>query len=80
MCLAIPAKITQLNSDNLADVDILGVKRTISVDLTPQAKVDDYVLVHAGFAIEVVDEAYAQETIDLIKQFPELAGEDLNAA
>ena len=80
MCLAIPAKITQLNSDNLADVDILGVKRTISVDLTPQAKVDDYVLVHAGFAIEVVDEAYAQETIDLIKHFPELAGEDLNAA
>ena len=80
MCLAIPAKITQLNSDNLADVDILGVKRTISVDLTPQAKVDDYVLVHAGFAIEVVDEEYAQETIDLIKQFPELAGEDLNAA
>lgn len=79
MCLAIPAKITQLNSDNLADVDILGVKRTISVDLTPQARVDDYVLVHAGFAIEVVDEEYAQETIDLIKQFPELAGEDLPA-
>ena len=61
-------------------VDILGAKRTISVDLTPQAKVDDYVLVHAGFAIEVVDEQYAQETIDLIKQFPELAGEDLSAA
>ncbi len=80
MCLAIPAKITKLSNDNLADVDILGVKRTISVDLTPQAKVGDYVLVHAGFAIEVVDEQYAQETIDLIKQFPELAGEDLSAA
>ena len=77
MCLAIPAKITQINNDNLADVDILGVKRTISIDLTPQAQVDDYVLVHAGFAIEVVDERYAQETIDLIKQFPELAGEDI---
>ena len=36
----------------------------------------DFVLVHAGFAIEVVDPDYAQETIDLIKQFPELAGED----
>ena len=36
-------------------------------------------LVHAGFAIEVVDEQYAQDTIDLIKQFPELAGEDLPA-
>ncbi len=79
MCLAIPAKITNLNGDNLADVDILGVKRTISLDLTPQAQVNDHVLVHAGFAIEVVDEQYAQETIDLIKQFPELAGEDLGA-
>ena len=79
MCLAIPAKITNLNGDDLADVDILGVKRTISLDLTPQAQVNDHVLVHAGFAIEVVDEQYAQETIDLIKQFPELAGEDLGA-
>ena len=77
MCLAIPARIVQLESDGLAEVDILGVSRQISIDLTPQAAVDDYVLVHAGFAIEVVDEAFAQETIDLIRQFPELAGEDL---
>lgn len=73
MCLAIPAKITELEDDGLATVDILGVTRSVSVDLTPQAQVNDYVLVHAGFAIEVVDEQYAQETIDLIKQFPELA-------
>lgn len=73
MCLAIPAKITQLEEGGLATVDILGVTRSISVDLTPQAAVGDYVLVHAGFAIEVVDEQYAQETIDLIRQFPDLA-------
>lgn len=73
MCLAIPAKITELEDGGLAKVDILGVTRSVSVDLTPQAQVNDYVLVHAGFAIEVVDEQYAQETIDLIKQFPELA-------
>ncbi len=77
MCLAIPARIAQLQSDGLADVDILGVSRQISIDLTPQAQPGDYVLVHAGFAIEVVDEQFAQETIDLIRQFPELAGEDL---
>lgn len=71
--MAIPAKVAQLEEGNLATVDILGVTREISVDLTPQAKVGDYVLVHAGFAIEVVDEQFAQETIDLIKQFPELA-------
>lgn len=73
MCLAIPAKITQLEDAGMATVDIMGVTRSISVDLTPQAKEGDYVLVHAGFAIEVVDEQYAQETIDLIKQFPDLA-------
>lgn len=73
MCLAIPAKVAALSEGNLATVDILGVTREISVDLTPTAQVGDYVLVHAGFAIEVVDEQFAQETIDLIKQFPELA-------
>ncbi|MEF9925092.1 MAG: HypC/HybG/HupF family hydrogenase formation chaperone [Raoultibacter sp.] len=75
MCLAIPAKITELNEDRLATVDILGVTRSISLDLTPQAQVGSYVLVHAGFAIEVVDEQFAQETIDLIKSFPELVEE-----
>ena len=76
MCLAIPMKIASLNEDRMATVDVLGVTREISLDLTPQAQVGDYVLVHAGFAIEVVDERYAQETLDLIKEFPELAGED----
>ena len=79
MCLAIPARITEMKDDGLATVDILGVTRDIALDLVPQASLDDYVLVHAGFAIEVVDAEYAQETIDLIKQFPELVGEDLPA-
>ena len=64
MCLAIPMKISQLDDNRLATVDVLGVTRQISLDLTPQAQVGDYVLVHAGFAIEVVDEQYAQETIE----------------
>ena len=72
MCLAIPAQVTTIDEDNLATVDILGVTRTISLDLTPQACAGDYVLIHAGFAIEVVSPEIAQETLDLIKQFPEL--------
>lgn len=80
MCLAIPALITELKDDGLATVDILGVTRDIAVDLTPQAQVGDYVLVHAGFSIEVVDAQYAQETIDLIKEFPDLVGEDAPTA
>ena len=80
MCLAIPAKVTEMKDNRLATVDILGVTRDIALDLTPLAIVGDFVLVHAGFAIEVVDPDYAQETIDLIKQFPELAGDDIPAA
>lgn len=73
MCLAIPAKVEKLNDNNLATVDIMGVSREVSLDLTPSAQVGDYVLIHASFAIEVVDEQFAQETLDLIKMMPELA-------
>lgn len=80
MCLAIPAKVKEIGEDNLAIVDILGATREISLDLTPDAEVGSYVLVHAGFAIEIVDEQFAQETIDLIKEFPDLAAEEVNGA
>ena len=73
MCLAIPALITERKSDNLATAEILGVTREVALDLTPQANVGDYVLVHAGFAIEVVDADYAKETIELVKQLEDVA-------
>ena len=78
MCLAIPAQVKSINENNLASGDILGVTREVALDLTPSAEVGSYVLIHAGFAIEVVSEEAAQETLDLIKEFPELA--DLEAA
>lgn len=68
MCLAIPARIEQIDDDGIAQCDIMGVKRDCSLDLTPQAQVGDYVLIHAGFAIEVVDQQAAQETLDIIRQ------------
>ena len=73
MCLAIPALITEKKSDNLATAEILGVTREVALDLTPQANVGDYVLVQAGFAIEVVDADYAKETIELVKQLEDVA-------
>ena len=73
MCLAIPALITEKKSDNLATAEILGVTREVALDLTPQANVGDYVLVHAGFAIEGVDADYAKETIELVKQLEDVA-------
>ena len=80
MCLAIPAQISELHEGNMATVDILGVTREISVDLTPSVQVGDCVLVHAGFAIEVVDEQFAQETLDLIREFPDLVADETPAA
>ena len=72
MCLAIPARITELKENNMAEVSIMGTTREISIDLTPQASLGDYVLVHAGFSIEVVGEAYAKETLALIDEMSEL--------
>ena len=72
MCLAIPAQIVRMKEDNIAEVYVLGVARDASIDLTPDAKVGDYVLIHAGFAIEIVDPDYAEETLDLVRQMPEL--------
>lgn len=74
MCLAIPAIIESIDEAGTARVNVLGVARSAALDLVPQAVVGDYVLVHAGYAIEVVDEEMAKETLDLIAEFPELAG------
>lgn len=68
MCLAIPAKVKELGENNMAEVDIMGVSRHVSLDLVPEAKTDDWVLVHAGFAIQIVDEEYANETLEILKE------------
>lgn len=68
MCLAIPAVVTAIGEHRMADVDIHGVVRKVSLDLTPEAEVGSWVLVHAGFAIQVVDEEFANETWELLNQ------------
>jgi hydrogenase expression/formation protein HypC len=70
MCLAIPAQIKSINGIE-AEVEIGGVGRTISVMLTPEAEVGDYVYVHTGFAISVVDEAEALESLRLLQELAE---------
>ena len=58
MCLAVPAKVVEIN-DQLASVELNGVRRAASLMLLPEAAVGDYVLVHAGFAMQIVDHAEA---------------------
>ena len=66
MCLAIPAQVVLINDNRMAQVDIHGVTRTVSLDLVPDAEVGSWVLVHAGFAIQVVDEQFAAESWEII--------------
>lgn len=70
MCLAIPARITTLEEMGMASVDIMGVTRQVSLDLTPEAQIGEWVLVHAGFALQIVDEDTANETLELLKTLP----------
>ena len=67
MCLAIPALIKSIEGKE-ADVDIGGISRRISLYLTPEAKVGDYVLLHTGYAIGVLDEKEAEETLSLLEE------------
>ncbi|MHC4113812.1 MAG: HypC/HybG/HupF family hydrogenase formation chaperone [Planctomycetota bacterium] len=67
MCLAIPARIVELESDR-AIVDAMGNRFRAKTTLLPEAKLGDLVLVHAGFAISLVDEEDAKKTWDLIAQ------------
>lgn len=67
MCLAIPVQIETIEDDS-ATVALDGHRAKVLLPLVPDAKVGDWVLVHAGFAIAVLDEAEAKETYDLLKE------------
>jgi hydrogenase expression/formation protein HypC len=67
MCLAVPVRIVSIDGE-YAEAEIAGLRRVISVALTPQASVGDYVLLHTGYAIAVVDEAEAEETLGILAE------------
>lgn len=70
MCLAIPARIVELDGDR-AVTDAMGNRFKARTTLIPQARLGDIVLVHAGFAITIVDEEEAKKTWQLIAEFVE---------
>jgi hydrogenase expression/formation protein HypC len=74
MCLAVPALIKTIDGDE-AEVDLGGVSRRASLMLTPEAEVGDYVLLHAGYAINIVDQSEAEETLSMLQEMARL-GED----
>jgi len=76
MCLAIPTRIVSIDGQ-MAQVELSGVERKISLALTPEAQVGDYVIVHTGFALSVLDEEDAQETLRLFAEIGALADEEM---
>ncbi len=70
MCLSIPAKIENI-SENEAIVNLSGNRMKVSLDLLDEVKIGDYVLVHAGYAIQKIDEKEAEETLMMIRLLEE---------
>ncbi len=68
MCLAMPGQIVQQTADGRAVVDMNGNRFNVSLAVVPDARVGDWVLVHAGFAISQLEEQDARETWDLLKE------------
>lgn len=67
MCLAIPSKIVEIN-DGMATIDVDGVQRSASLMLMEDVSVGDFVIVHAGFAIQKLDAAAAAESLKLLRE------------
>ncbi len=77
MCLALPARIVELQAADQAVVELGGVRKSISVALTPEARIGDYVIVHVGHAIGLIDPEEARRTLEL---FGELAAQQAGEA
>ena len=76
MCLAIPGKIERIQGDRplarVATVDFTGVRKEISLAYVPEAKIGDYVIVHVGFALSVVNEEEARRVFEFLDEMGEL--------
>lgn len=84
MCLAIPGQIVEFlpgNSDQLALVDVVGVKRKINVGLMDDVdlKIGDYVLIHVGFAMSKIDEKEAAEALSMLEMMGQTFDDELQA-
>lgn len=68
MCLALPARVVELRDGELAVVDVGGVRKEISIALVPEARVGDYVIVHVGHALGLIDPEEAARTLELFAE------------
>jgi hydrogenase expression/formation protein HypC len=79
MCLAVPGRVVEITGEGelrMGKVDFSGVQRQACLAYVPEVVLGDYVLVHVGFAISLIDEAEAKATLDLLTQLGDLEGLD----
>ncbi len=67
MCLAVPALITRIDGF-MADAELAGNTTSVNILFTPEAKVGDYVIMHAGYALSIMDSVEAEETLDVLRK------------
>ncbi len=74
MCLGVPGKIIEFIEQpglKMAKVDFGGVTRTVCIESIPEAQIGDYTIVHAGYALNILSEEDAQETLNLLREIGE---------
>lgn len=79
MCLGIPGKILSIYEDHgtkMAKIDFGGVSREACIEVIPEAEPGDWTIVHAGFALNLLNEEEAQETLEILQEMAELADQD----
>jgi hydrogenase expression/formation protein HypC len=72
MCLAIPARIVALGENATATVNLGGIRKDISLALVPEARLDDYVIVHVGYALGLIDPEEAERTLAIFAELETL--------
>ncbi len=82
MCLSIPGKLVEITAEldkifRIGKVDFEGITKEVNLSMVPEAKIGDYILVHVGAAISIIDEEEAKKTFDILKQMDEMEDLDL---
>lgn len=77
MCLSIPSKVVEIDDNNMATVDTMGIKRHVSLDLiSDEINIGDYILIHVGFAMNKIDEAEALQSLEVYREMLEAMEEE----
>jgi hydrogenase expression/formation protein HypC len=76
MCLAVPMQLIEITQEGLGRVDSGGVRTDVNISMVPHAKIGDYLIIHAGFGIEVLDQEEAGIRLDLFRELADAGAQE----